>query len=71
MDIAVTDAQRKVLRKLDPVRTAQQVVQTHVDTWLAPFVAELDRDDEAEVKQAYASADPETREQVRELLNLG
>lgn len=71
MDITVTDAQKKVLKKLDAVRTAQQVVQLHVDTWLAPFVAEMDRDDEATVKAAYAAAAPAVRTQVRGVLGLG
>ena len=71
MDITITDDQLKVLRKLDPVRTARQVVQIHVDTWLAPYVAELSRDDESAVKAAYATAPPEVRAQVRGVLGLG
>jgi hypothetical protein len=70
MDITVTDAQLKVLRKLDPVKTAKQVVQLHVDTWLLPHVQEMARDDEATVKQAYASAAPDVRARVRTDLGL-
>lgn len=71
MDITVTDAQKKVLRKLDAVLTAQQVVQTHVDTWLLPHVQELERDDAAAVKAAYSTAAPDVRERVRSELGLG
>lgn len=71
MDITITDTQLKALRKLDPVLTAKQVVQIHVDTWLAPIVAAMGDDAKREVLTAYALASPSVQTSVRGLLGLG
>jgi len=71
MDITITDPQLKALRKLDPVKTAKQVVQLHVDTWLAPIVAELTETDRKAVFSAYLSASPSVQASVKALLGLG
>jgi hypothetical protein len=70
MDITITDAQLRVLRRLDPVKTAKQVVQIHIDTWLAPYVAELDEIDRKAVLEKYIAATPTVRDQVDTLLGL-
>lgn len=71
MDITVTASQLKALRRLDANLTAQQVVQTHVDTWLAPIVQELADTDRKDVIAAYLNATPATRTAVKDLLGLG
>lgn len=71
MDITLTDLQLKALRKLDPVLTAKQVVQIHVDTWLAPIVAELGVSDRKAVAEAYVKADVVVQERVKLELGLG
>jgi len=71
LTITLTDAQMKALRKLDAAKTAKQVMQTHVDTWLAPFVADLVETERKAVVTAYQSAAPAVRASVKELLGLG
>lgn len=70
MDITITDLQLKALRRLDPALTARQVVQIHVDTWLAPLVAQMEEDERKEVAHAYVKADKPTRVKVRADLGL-
>lgn len=69
--VTVTDAQLVALRRLDRNKTAKQVLQTHVDTWLQPYVQELEAEDRTTILEAYKLASPIVRDQVRELLNLG
>jgi hypothetical protein len=71
-DIAVniTDPQLRALRRLDQTKTARQVLQAHVDTWLAPYVAELGEVDKRAVMEKYLAASPAIREQVETLLGL-
>lgn len=71
MDIVVTDLQLKALRKLDPVRTAKEVVQLHVDTWLAPMVAELGVNERKAVADAFVAATPAVQASVKGLLGVG
>lgn len=71
LTITVTDAQLKVLKKLDANKTAKAVVQIHVDTWLAPLVAEGVLSDVASVKAAYVAAPDATKALVRAELGLG
>lgn len=71
MDITVTDLQLKALRRLDPVLTAKQVVQIHVDTWLAPIIAEMGEMDRKAFLSAYVAAAPAVQTQVKGLLGLG
>lgn len=71
LTISLTDAQIRVLRKLDPALTARQVVQAHLDTWLFPMLAELDDLDRADVMAAYRNAKPEIRAGVKRVLGLG
>lgn len=71
LTIAVTPAQLVVLRKLDANLTAKAVVQLHVDTWLAPLVAELIESDRKAVRAAYVAADPAVQQRVRQELGLG
>lgn len=69
--ITVTDVQLVALRLLDRNKTAKQVLQAHVDTWLHPHVQALDTTDRTTVMEAYRTASPAVRDQVRELLNIG
>lgn len=69
--ITVTDAQLKALRKMDAVKTAKQVVQIHVDTWLAPLVAEQGVSDRRAVAEAYVVAAPAVQLRVKQELGLG
>lgn len=71
LTIAITDAQLRALRRLDPVLNAKQVVQVHVDTWLAPILADLDVSDRKAVADAYVAATPGTQTSVKGLLGLG
>lgn len=71
LTIAVTPAQLVVLRKLDANLSAKAVVQTHVDTWLAPLVAELMEEERKAVRAAYAAADTTTQARVKQELGLG
>lgn len=69
--VSLTDAQVKVVRRLDPVLTAKQVLQAHVDTWLLPLVQALEAEDREGVKAAYITATPQIRAQVRTVLGIG
>ena len=71
LTITVTAAQLVVLRKLDATLTARAVVQTHLDTWLAPLVSELVEAERKAVRAAYIAADPATQAGVKGLLGLG
>lgn len=71
LTITVTDAQLKVLRKLDAAKTAKAVVQIHVDTWLAPMVTQAALDDVASVKSAYVAAPDPVKASIRAGLGLG
>lgn len=71
MDITISDAQLKALRKLDPVKTARQVVQIHVDTWLAPHVAQLGEDDTRDIARAYDRAATDVQLRVKAALGIG
>jgi hypothetical protein len=66
--ITLTDAQVKVVRRLDANLTARQVVQAHLDTWLAPLVAEAEEAERLSIMDRYRAASPQVREQVRALL---
>jgi hypothetical protein len=68
--IALTDVQVKVVRRMDANLNVRQVLQAHVDTWLAPDVAKLVSEDREGVKSAYIAADPAVQAKVRELLKL-
>lgn len=70
-DFAVTlsAAQVRAMRRLDAGKTAAQVLQSHVDTWLAPYVSELDEVDRRDVLTKYLSAAPAVRDQVKALLD--
>lgn len=70
LTITVTDAQLKVLRKLDATKTAKQVAQIHVDTWLAPLVAQAALDDVASVKTAYVAAPDLVKASIRAGLGI-
>lgn len=69
--ISVTPAQVVVLRRLDAKLTAKAVVQLHVDTWLAPMVADLIESDRRAVREAYVAADPAVQARVKQELGLG
>jgi 1,2-phenylacetyl-CoA epoxidase catalytic subunit len=69
--VAISDAQLKVLRRMDTTKTAKQVLQSHVDTWLLPLVQALITEDREGVKTAYTNASPEIQAQVRQVLGLG
>lgn len=71
LTITITDAQLKVLRKLDAAKSAKEVVQIHVDTWLAPIVAELGVSDRKAVADAYVKADAAVQDRVKLELGLG
>ncbi len=71
MDITITDPQLKALRRLDPALTARQVVQIHVDTWLAPIVADLGVTERKAVADAYVAATPAVQTSVKGLLGVG
>jgi hypothetical protein len=68
--LTLTDDEIKVLRRMDTTKTAKQVLDIHVETWLLPYVSELVTEDREGVKAAYIAADPSVKAQVRELLNL-
>lgn len=70
LTITVTDAQLKVLRQLDAVKTAKAVVQIHVDTWLAPLVGELAVSERKAVADAYVKAAPTVQTSVKGLLGV-
>jgi 1,2-phenylacetyl-CoA epoxidase catalytic subunit len=69
--VTLTDAQLKVLRRLEENKTARQVLQAHVETWLLPEVQKLASEDREGVKAAYVAATPEIQAQVRQVLSLG
>ena len=69
--VTVTDFQLKALRRLDPVLTAKQVMQIHVDTWLAPIIAEMAETDRKALLSAYVAAAPAVQTQIKGLLGLG
>jgi 1,2-phenylacetyl-CoA epoxidase catalytic subunit len=71
LTLALTDAQIKVLRRMDDTKSARAVLQAHVDTWLLPFVQELVIEDREGVKAAYGVAAPDIQAQVRQVLGLG
>jgi hypothetical protein len=68
--ISLTDVQVKIVRRMDTNLTARQVLQAHLDTWLAPEVAKHVLEDREGVKSAYIAADPLIQAKVRELLKL-
>jgi hypothetical protein len=68
--ISLTDVQVKIVRRMDANMTARQVLQAHLDTWLAPEVAKFVAEDREGVKSAYIAADPIIQAKVRELLKL-
>jgi hypothetical protein len=68
--ISLNDLQVKVVRRMDANLNARQVLQAHLDTWLAPDVAKLVLEDREGVKSAYIAADPVIQAKVRELLKL-
>jgi len=70
LTLTVTDAQLKVLRTLDARKTATAVVQIHVETWLAPLVAEAVLRDVASVKAAYVAASEPTKATIRTALGV-
>lgn len=72
LDITVrlTDAQVAELGLLDPRKTPAQVVQTHVNTWLAPLVAIAQKAETDSVARAYVVADAQARQAVRDALKL-
>jgi hypothetical protein len=70
LTLTLTDAQIKVLRRMDTTKTARQVLQAHVDTFLAPAVQDLITEDREGVKTAYVSATPDVQAQVRQVLGL-
>jgi len=69
--LTVTNAQIIVLKRLDAVKTARQVLQEHVDTWLLPYVDQLDVEDYDAIRDAYRAASPAVRAQVKTELGLG
>lgn len=69
--VTLTNAQVKAVRRLDGLQTLTRVLQTHIDTWLAPCVQDMDTEDRTSVVEAYRAADPALREQVKGLLGLG
>jgi 1,2-phenylacetyl-CoA epoxidase catalytic subunit len=71
LTLTLTDAQIKVLRRMDTTKTAKQVLQAHVDTFLLPLVQALITEDREGVKTAYTKASPEIQAQVRQVLGLG
>jgi len=71
VSISITDAQMKVLRQLDDTKTAKQVLQGHVDTWLLPYVQEQVVADIDSVKTSYRMATTAVQAQVRQVLGLG
>lgn len=68
--VSLTDAQTKVVRRLDANKSARQVVQAHIDTWLAPHVAELEEIDRRDFLLKLEAATPAVRDQVKVLLGL-
>lgn len=70
LTVTVSDAQLKVLRQLDASLTAKQVLQTHVDTWLKPYVDQQSESDRKTVLAAYMNATPQVQTQVRTSLGL-
>jgi len=68
--VTVTPAQIRALKRLDAVQTAREVLQAHVDTWLLPYVDQLDVEDYDAIRNAYRSASPAVRSQVRTDLGL-
>ena len=71
VSLSLTAAQVNALRKLDPVLTAKQVMQIHVDTWLAPIIAEMAQADRKALLSAYVAAAPAVQTQIKGLLGLG
>jgi hypothetical protein len=69
--VSITPAQLIALRRMDANKTAKAVLQIHIDTWLAPIVAELQDDERKAVLAAYLAADGATQLQVKGVLNVG
>lgn len=68
--ITLTDAQVAEVIFLDPRKTVEQIVQTHVDTWLAPLVAKSAQAERVSIAAAYAVADASVQQSVREALKV-
>lgn len=71
LTITVTDAQQRILKRIDPRKTADAVIQVHVDTWLAPLVSQASSVEADAVKAAYIAAPEPVRASVRAGLKLG
>lgn len=69
--LSISAAQGKILQRLDATKTAKQVLQLHVDTWLLPYVQQLIADERVSVGEAYKAATPQVQATVREVLGLG
>jgi len=70
VEIILTDAQLAVIAQLDPKRSAAEIVQLHVDTWLYPLVKAAEHQAQVELAQAYLSADADTQAAVRSTLKM-
>ncbi len=68
--LTLTDVQWRELRRLDPAKTVKQIVQVHMDTWLAPLVASHEQLARARVADAFAAADADTRAKVCDTLKV-
>ena len=68
--ITLTTAQAQAITALDPSRTPQAIVQIHVDTWLAPMVADAIRADAAQVSLAYERATAVLQTDVKRSLGV-
>jgi len=70
LSITLTDAQAALVAKLDPMRSADAIIQIHVDTWLAPLLSDAIRSEAVQVSTAYARADDAKRADVKRSLNV-
>ena len=68
--VVLTDAQRAAIHRLDAARTPQDIVQIHVDTWLAPLVQEATKADAIRISRAYGLASDGIQADVRRSLRL-
>lgn len=69
--LVLTQAQADAVAALDSRQSVVSILQAHVDTWLAPLVAESVESERREVIEAYKNASPEVKEDVKGLLGLG
>ena len=70
IEVMLTPEQATVIESLDRGRLAGDILQAHVNTWLAPMMQEAARDEQSAVLRAFVSADATVRGDVKRTLGM-